>query len=362
MISRIPGPHAQVWMNATCAILTKMTRRYPRHDLLGGAVKDPESMSDTRTNLTNSWDVSDAEKLRSTLAWLRDEGHRAERAPGVRDGLGPAGLLAFDYVRLIAVAGWGYQADYISDAEAWSYIAPAATKLQQTYSSWKDLGQSYVMGTFAWNADAGPGCEYNYAALTRDADSPWRVLPWQMDLSLSAEIPAPTVNPQRTLAIYAVASAAMMTLVGGLWLSVGRTVFHEVKGAVADVASTPRSGAPAATTPASAIAVAPAAWDGKTPLVCGGNQQLVIEGVSAELGAQTPITATANCHLTLKNVSLKGATALVATGSAVVEVESGSIAGSTSAVSAMGSAAVNLHGTRVSGPLHHLGSARITGS
>ena len=83
----VPARPAQLWMAATCAILTTLTRRAPRHDLLGGTEKSPESTATTRTILANSWDVQNAESLRSTLAWLRDVGHRAGHTPSPTDGL-----------------------------------------------------------------------------------------------------------------------------------------------------------------------------------------------------------------------------------------------------------------------------------
>src|SRR6202000_2382930 len=108
------------------AILTTLTRRAPRHDLLGGTEKSPESTTTTRTVLANSWGVRDAESLRKTLTWLRQEGHRVGHRASPDDGLGPQGLLAWDLARLVAVAGWGYVADYISEEEAWAAIGPAA--------------------------------------------------------------------------------------------------------------------------------------------------------------------------------------------------------------------------------------------
>src|SRR5262245_27410766 len=115
----IPGPQSQPWIFASYAILTVMTRRAPRHDQLGGTPKNPETTGITRKILANSWDIDGREKLLETLSWLRDQGHRAEHRASPSDGLGPSGLLAWDLVRLNAVAGWGFVADYIAEDEAY---------------------------------------------------------------------------------------------------------------------------------------------------------------------------------------------------------------------------------------------------
>ena len=67
MATNSPDPSAELWMNGACAILTAMTRRSPRHDLLGGTPKTSESTRITRTILESSWGVADLATLRSTL-------------------------------------------------------------------------------------------------------------------------------------------------------------------------------------------------------------------------------------------------------------------------------------------------------
>jgi len=101
-------------------------------------------------------------------------------------------------------------------------------------------------------------------------------------------------------------------------------------------------------------------WDGKTPLVCAGSDDVIVEGVTAKLDG-VAITANGACKVTLKNCDITGADAIDANGSAVITVTGGSITGSAFVVKALGSAKVALTGTKVTGKLQHLGAATITG-
>jgi hypothetical protein len=110
----------------------------------------------------------------------------------------------------------------------------------------------------------------------------------------------------------------------------------------------------------SATAVAAQKWDGKSPLTCGGNDVVTIDGVTAKLDG-TAVTAGGNCKLTLTNVNLAAPTGIEAGGSAIVTVSGGSIAATVLAVHAMGGAQVHLTGTKVTGKTEKLGGAAITG-
>ena len=227
MATNSPDRSAELWMNGACAILTAMTRRSPRHDLLGGTPKSAESARITRTILESSWGIADLASLRSTLTWLRDTGHRAARNPNAADDLGPLGLLACDYVRLIALAGWGYVADYISAEEAWSFIVPAARKLQQFYRSWEELGSAYVRGTYLWFRNSGPGCRQAFEVLVCEPESPWLTVPWETNLGVASLMPpAPVLaRPPVTLGVYLVSTFVMVGVSLALWFAIGHGVF-----------------------------------------------------------------------------------------------------------------------------------------
>ncbi len=100
--------------------------------------------------------------------------------------VGKKSLLSWDLVRYIALCRWGYVAGYLSEDEAWQRIMPIARKLQKNYHSWKRVGDNYIIGRKFWSytQTMKNGDEYinalNY--LCADKSSPWRTLPWKMDL------------------------------------------------------------------------------------------------------------------------------------------------------------------------------------
>jgi Protein of unknown function (DUF1266) len=369
MSNGVPSPPAQAWMNGTCAILTTMTRRSPRFDLLGGTVKTPESIKITQTILANSWGVNDAASLRSTLTGLRDHGDRTGYAPNPNDGLGPRGLLAWDYVRLIAVAGWGFAADYVPEAEAWSFIWPAAVHLKQAYASWDELGQAYVKGVFAWDQGAGADAEQRFQRLIQEPDSPWRTVPWNVDLAA----PSPVNLAAGTLSVggqqlgvrvdgltpgnYLKARASSMIwgwIIGAFILfvmaivagGVGFYVYRESK----------KTGVGAA--PAVSVA---AKWDGKSTFECGANDAVTLTGITASVSG-TAIKASCNCQLTLSGVSITAGVGIDASANAKVTMTGGSLTASTSSVVAAGNAHVTFTGTKVSGKSKTSGLAKVTGA
>jgi hypothetical protein len=359
-------------MNGTYAILTTLTRRAPRFDQLGGTPKTPESTTITRTILANSWDIQNPEKLRSTLAWLRKEGHRAGRPPSPNDNLGPRGLLAWDLVRVIAVAGWGYVADYISEDEAWSHIGPAAVQLRQAYQSWEDLQQAYVNGAFAWDASAGPDCQQKYQQIMADPSSPWRAVPWATDLGTWSEPSAP--SPLN------VAAGTLDVGGGQIRLKIdGKTPENFVKdkvssmiwgwvigGVILIVALIGLGGLGlyvylTSKSPPSSASAKAGKWDGKTTFECGGNDVITLSGVTATVSG-TAVKAMGNCQLTLTGVSITAAVGIDASGNAKVNMAGGSINATTNSAVATAGAHVTCVGTKVTGKSKASGAATVTGA
>lgn len=130
------------------------------------------------------WDIGDRADALKTLAWLRDQGHRSGyiRVAGLLNGpasgrrliqaeglldvttarrialvkrvgqtLGPQGILAWDYVRLIWVAACCEAQGYISERDAWDWILPAARSIQQAYGSWGQMQAAYLAGREYWH-------------------------------------------------------------------------------------------------------------------------------------------------------------------------------------------------------------------
>ncbi len=220
------GPEAKQWALAATAILTTLTRREPRHDLLGGAPKSPEAEGTARTILTNSWSIEGRDKLQAALDWLANAGdnqsyqqgaaafgqasaQQRQQVPGLAfinqygTELGTRGLLAWDLGRLLAVAGWGYLAGYFTEDEAWRAIFPAATRLRATYTSWEEFGKHYRIGTLYADAASVGQVEAILAQLAAAPNSPWRVTPWRLDV--------PAVSSPTAVAQYAPVPATIVS-------------------------------------------------------------------------------------------------------------------------------------------------------
>ncbi len=140
---------------------------------------------------------------------------------------------------------------------------------------------------------------------------------------------------------YVITGLVVLAIVGGVLFYLKRTV-------------------KAAIEQPSASAAAAKSWDGKTPLTCGGNDVITIDGVTAKLDA-TAINAGGNCKLTLVNVVLTAPNGIEALGNSIVTVQGGSITATALAVHAVGNAQVHMTGTKVSGKTAKLGGAVITG-
>jgi hypothetical protein len=170
----------------------------------------------SRGTLRDWWEAANADELTKILDWLYEEGHRAGCArlcdsptlsrnrpfdAGTEDPsdlytfvsanlseLKASGLVAWDLSRLVNVARWGYTADFIQEAEAWNWLFRAARKLQQSFDSWKALGQDFLLGVEFWMRSNQIAVKFDdlrkaHEWLLSDAESPWRQLPWTTPLS-----------------------------------------------------------------------------------------------------------------------------------------------------------------------------------
>jgi len=198
------GPEAKQWALAATAILTTMTRREPRHDLLGGAAKSPEAEGVAKTILANSWGVDGRDKLISTLEFLGSAGHTADyqkaaatfaQAPPQQRAQDPSlafvnqygteignrGLVAWDLGRAIAVAGWGYLAGFCSEDEAWGALLSNGVRLRGMYGSWDEYAKHYRLGALFWDANAVGQIDAILGQLMSAPNSPWRTVSWSLD-------------------------------------------------------------------------------------------------------------------------------------------------------------------------------------
>jgi serine/threonine-protein kinase len=184
-------------------------------ECLGGHRSTPEANEVDRARLESSWRVTSREELITELSWLRDQGDSARyeeiaahvaadpvqarlalESPDVDPALaarlqvviddggviGTKHLIAWDQTRLIGLAGRGVRVGFLSEAEAWSWIGPAAKRLQKTYGSWEELARHYRYGRRFWNPNVAGRSDELIARFLRDPASPWRRYAWQTDL------------------------------------------------------------------------------------------------------------------------------------------------------------------------------------
>jgi hypothetical protein len=214
-----PTQEQKEWALATCAIITEINGG--RHDLLGGAEPSPRVAESWKEGLEQWWGVSSREDLLDTLDWIESGGHRAgfdamaqdlsrmspeqiadlqkqiEGDPELSsqvsvvlddyERLGDKSLVGWDYARYVSLCGWGYLVGYLEEDEAWERIIPAAQLVQNTFDSWEDLGENYMIGREFWSYQQTQQNGAEWAAcerrLHRSPDSPWVRIPWDVDLT-----------------------------------------------------------------------------------------------------------------------------------------------------------------------------------
>lgn len=194
---------AQLWILAADGVLNESNQDpFDRIDL----DRSPQAC---QAGLAKWWNASDKAALLKQLAWLRDGGHRhalaqeiakvadmlAVAEEGEETGLSPHGqfiadhlpelkrlkFIAWDHSRLINLARSGFTAGYLSEKEAWHWMAGAALVIRNELTSWKDVGDDFLLGYQYWSLPEGPA-----PSTTRAYDrlmatnSPWNSLRWDI--------------------------------------------------------------------------------------------------------------------------------------------------------------------------------------
>jgi ankyrin repeat protein len=215
------------WALAATAILATFNRE-PLNSLSSGG-----STLSTKLTLQNWWGISNRDDLLRTLDWIDQGGHRQMFSTlGARtsnlspDELSKAigklspedansilvahrynekyaaqSITGWDYARYINLCRWGVAAGYISEEEAWAHAMHAAAILQQTFTSWSEFGENYLVGREFWSLRQtkidGQAMRTIYRKLLNDPDSPWRRIPWSLPLqpSGSTSLNSPNVPP-----------------------------------------------------------------------------------------------------------------------------------------------------------------------
>lgn len=225
-------PHA--WGLAADAVLTEETEK--SHRLLAAQYLDDDAREYATSMLREWWGVNNRDDLLRVLGNLENIGQRARfeqmgrsldsvpeflvplffavsnalsndghRLAVVHDHyrkLGSKSLLGWDLMRFIDVNRKGYAAGYITEPEAWANIMRASRRLQSTFGSWSELGDNYLLGRNFWSeSEYQRRLQWSTDArdrLLHDAQSPWVVNAWNMNLDPSQPPVAKAAAAQAT--------------------------------------------------------------------------------------------------------------------------------------------------------------------
>jgi len=96
---------------------------------------------------------------------------------------------AWDIGRLVNIARWSYDLEYITEEEAWEAIYIAYGWALETYDSWQDFAKGYLLGRAMWG---GTSARKGLSRITRlktviqitkrlleHKDSPWNIVPFK---------------------------------------------------------------------------------------------------------------------------------------------------------------------------------------
>lgn len=179
------------------------------------------------TLLSDGWDIKDRDDLLRDLFWLaQEDGHRdnfardgrfvskmskeqlevflepfkdnPERCNDLRvayqfyDSLGDKGILGWDLCRYMCLCRGGYICGFLDEETTWKLMIPAARKLQQTFGSWEELGQNYLIGRHYWSLKHVQQEKKKYdeafQRLIEMPSSPWNQYAWELDLTCAEEL------------------------------------------------------------------------------------------------------------------------------------------------------------------------------
>lgn len=212
-----PLPDTLRFFNAAYAPITE--RNGGDYNLVGGY--NPKNSADAamiQKGLKSSWEVTDAATAKETMDWLLSEGHNGEVVQYYKDNeldaysrselesvlvepdftteervmylcvydavqkFGDKAILAWDLSRAEQLLGWYYVAGYYTYEEAMDQSLEVAKKLQESYSSWDEMMESYFFGYQYWaeesmdDSDTEAAKRYEmYQELKAKEDGPYTV-------------------------------------------------------------------------------------------------------------------------------------------------------------------------------------------
>ncbi len=206
------------WFNASYGVLTKINNQ----DLtkFGGLPANDLSAKVTQETLSSWWGVTDRESAEENLNWIMSEGHRtgfaevmssldealagkdqesraeavleiydvtAEEAENLADmyvyyeNFGENAIEGWDYCRAMSLLGWYYLADYYTEQEALDQAMDIAVVMQESFSSWDEMMDSYLRGYEYWAEESSDERRAVYEDLKAQPNSPFNI-DWNLTL------------------------------------------------------------------------------------------------------------------------------------------------------------------------------------
>jgi parallel beta-helix repeat protein len=194
---------------------------------LGSWKNSEQAKAEKKELLSEGWDIKNRSDLLRDIFWLsQGGGHRDDFA---RDGrfvckmskeqldaflkpykdypercndfrvahqyytpLGDKGIIGWDLCRYMCLCRWGYICGWLDEETTWKLMIPVARELQQTFSSWEELGQNYLIGRHYWSLrhvrEDKKYYDEAFQRLIEMPSSPWNKYTWNLDLSRACEL------------------------------------------------------------------------------------------------------------------------------------------------------------------------------
>jgi len=188
-----------------------------RMDQLAPWRTNAASIERDRKSLADSWTIAGRYELLTSIESLINRGHRssyAEKAKKLQslkpeqrdryvrrqplddqpdwkvvadtcDQTGEKGIIAWDLGRIVMLARFGYEVQYLAADESFRLAIPVAIELQKTFDSWAQMGDNIRIGRLYWRAQKEDAQKVHTAIekLLSEENSPWKKYAWDMALN-----------------------------------------------------------------------------------------------------------------------------------------------------------------------------------
>lgn len=210
----------QLWLLLLAGVLSEMNK--VRHDTLYGLEVTEENIKVYKKVLERDWNINNREQLCYNLDWVINEGHRTsfnnrynylsllpysfqekkisiissedpsyksfQLAKLCKYKLSKSGITAWDIGRYVFLCRSGALLNYITDEEAWEFMAKIGLITQKLYSSWYEYGLAYIVGRLEWldkltEENAKKHAKWLHNLILKEG-APWSRVPWDIQLDI----------------------------------------------------------------------------------------------------------------------------------------------------------------------------------